>query len=104
MSEDIYKKKLEEQIEENNKLQKENKEMLDMLDFMSDEVNVTRNENEILMNQLNFVKELLYEKIGPKKKDEIEKILNEKKNTIQISKKNTKIQFSEKENKKKKNL
>ena len=104
MSEDIYKKRLEEQIEENNKLQKENKEMLDMLDFMSDEVNVTRNENEILMNQLNFVKVLLYEKIGPKKKDEIEKILNEKKNTIQTSKKNTKIQFSEKENKKKKDL
>ena len=83
MSEDIYKKRLEEQIEENNKLQKENKEMLDMLDFYSEEVNITRNENEILMNQLNFVKELLYEKIGSKKKDEIEKILNEKKNTIQ---------------------
>ena len=95
MSEETYKKKLEEQLIEINRLKKENEEINHILAFMNEELDFTKDENEILRNQLKIVQELLYDNIDPKKKEEIEKILNEKKQTP-TPKGNSKIQFSEK--------
>ena len=95
MLEESYKKRLEKQINQTKKLQKEKKEIIEILEITSEELDMVKIENENLRNQIILLQELLFENIDPKKKEEIEKILNEKKQIQSPKPKDdSKIRFS----------
>ncbi len=95
MLEESYKKRLDEQINQTKNLQKEKKEIIEILEITSEELDMVKIENENLRNQIILLQELLFENIDPKKKEEIEKILNEQKKTQSPKPKDdSKIRFS----------
>jgi hypothetical protein len=95
MLEESYKERLDKQINQTKKLEKEKKEIIEILEITSEELDMVKIENENLRNQIILLQELLFDNMDPKKKEEIEKILNEKKQIQSQKKKNdTKIKFS----------
>ena len=63
MLEESYKKNLDKQINETKKLQKEKKEIIEILEITSEELDMVKIENENLRNQIILLQELLFENI-----------------------------------------